>query len=299
MDTLIQLSFSGLALGAAYALTALGFVVIYRASQVFNFAQGAFLTLGAFLMTTFAQSWELPWLLALVMAMAATGALGAAVERVALRPLIGRPVFVTIILTIFVALLLDAGIHVAYGTDVRGMPTPWDRMGTVDILGAKILWSSVGAVVAAAIALGGFFALIKYSKLGVAMRATANDQETALALGIPVGRVFGATWFVSGAYAALAGVFLSMFPNNVDSNLQFIALRAFPAVIVGGLDSPLGTVIAGLLLGLLEMLCQGYINPSLGEFGQNFHEVFPYVVMILFLMVRPYGIFGTREVERV
>jgi branched-chain amino acid transport system permease protein len=131
------------------------------------------------------------------------------------------------------------------------------------------------------------------------MRATSNDAEVALALGIPVGRIFGATWFLAGAYAALAGVFLSMFPSSVEPNLGYVALRAFPAVIVGGLESPAGTVIAGLALGLLEVLAQGYLNSRLGEYGHGFHTVFPYLVMIGFLMVRPYGIFGRPEVERL
>jgi branched-chain amino acid transport system permease protein len=298
VTTFVQLLVSGLALGAAYALTALGFVVIYRASQVFNFAQGELVTFGAFAMTT-AVGLGLPWLLALPVAMAATGALAAGIERVALRPLVGRPVFVTIILTIFIALFLRAGVHILWGAELRGMPTPWDTMRTVDIFGARVLVNSLGAIAAAALALGGFFALIRHTRMGVAMRATSNDQEVALALGIPVGRVFGATWFLAGAYAALAGVFLSMFPSAVDANLGFIALAAFPAVIVGGLDSPLGTVIAGVLLGVLEMLAQGYVNPRLGELGQNFHQVFPYLVMILFLMFRPYGLLGTKQVERV
>jgi branched-chain amino acid transport system permease protein len=298
VTTFVQLLFSGLALGAAYSLTALGFVVIYRASQVFNFAQGEFLTFGAFMMTT-GVGMGLPWVVALLFAMTVTGALAATVEFGVLRPMVGRPVFVTIILTIFIGLFLRAGIHIIWGADARGMPTPWETMKVVDIFGAKILMNSIGAIAAAAVALGGFFAAIKYTRLGIGMRATSNDQEVALALGIPVGGVFGSAWFLSGAYAALAGVFLSMFPSTLDPNLGYVAFAAFPAVIVGGLDSPLGTVIAGLMLGVLEMMAQGYVNPALGEFGQNFHQVFPYVVMIAFLIVRPYGILGTKEVERV
>jgi branched-chain amino acid transport system permease protein len=298
VTTFVQLCASGLALGAAYALVALGFVVIYRASRVFNFAQGELLAFGAMLMTSLAAA-GLPWGLALAGTMVATGALGAAVERVALRPLVGRPVFVTIILTIFIGLLLRAAIVIVWGPDPRGMPTPWERTASLDVLGASVLESSVAAVAAGAAALLTFFLIIRRTRLGVAMRATSNDQEVALALGIRVGRVFGACWFLSGAYAALAGVFLSMFPSSAEPNLGFVALRAFPAVIVGGLESPLGTVIAGLLLGLLEVLAQGYVNPRLGEFGHNVHTVIPYLAMILFLVIRPYGIFGRREVERL
>lgn len=179
------------------------------------------------------------------------------------------------------------------------MPTPWERTGSVDILGASVLYNSVATMLAALAALAAFFVLLRYTRLGIAMRATAADQEVALALGIPVGRILGATWFVAGALAAVAGVFLGMFPQTVTVNLGYVALRAFPAVIVGGLESPLGAVLAGLALGVVEVLAQGYINPHLGAFGHDFHTVFPYLVMIAFLVFRPYGLFGQREVERV
>ncbi len=298
MSTFLQLLTSGLAVGAVYALVALGFVVIYRASQVFNFAQGEFLAFGAFVMVALKGA-GLPWGLALAGSLVATGLLGAAVERAVLRPMVGRPVFVTIILTIFVGALIRVGIVLAWGADPKGMPTPWDTTTAVEVAGASLLVNSLATVGSGLLALAVFFLVIKRTKLGVAMRATASDQEVALALGIPVGRIFGATWFLAGAYAALAGICLAMFPRQVDSNLGFVALRAFPAVIVGGLDSAGGTVVAGVLLGVLEVLCEGYVNPQLGAFGHNFHTVFPYVIMILFLVVRPYGFAGTKEVERV
>ncbi len=298
MASFLQLLAAGLALGAVYALVALGFVVIYRASQVFNFAQGEFLTLGAIVMVISCQA-GLPWPLALVVAMVASGLVGAGVERVFLRPLIGRPVFVTIIVTIFVGFLMRIGLVLVLGGDTEGMPTPWERTGSMEVLGASILYNSIAAIAAASLALAAFFIVVKYSRLGIAMRATANDQEVALALGIPVARIFGATWFVAGALAALGGVFLGMFPHTVTVNLGYVALRAFPAVIVGGLESPSGAVIAGMLLGVTEVLAQGYVNPHLGEFGHDFHTVFPYLVMIAFLVFRPYGLFGQAHVERV
>ena len=298
MATFLQLLASGLALGAAYALVALGFVVIYRASQVFNFAQGELLTFGAFLMVVFHGA-GLPWPAALAGAMVVTGLLGATVERVVLRPLVGRPVFVTIIVTIFVGTILRTLMVVVWGVEIRGMPTPWDTTAVVELGGARMLVNSLVTVLAGSAALGLVFLLIKTTRMGVAMRATASDQETALTLGIPVGRVFGATWFLAGALAALAGVFLSMYPGNLNTNLGFVALRAFPAVVVGGLNSAGGAVIAGLALGVLELMAQGYVNPHLGQFGHDLHTVFPYFVMILFLMVRPYGLFGRPDVERV
>jgi len=298
MFTFLQLLASGLALGAVYALVALGFVVVYRASQVFNFAHGELLTFGAFMMVSF-SGMGLPWVLALLLAVISTGLLSAGMERVFLRRMVGRPVFVTIILTIFLGLILRTAIMATWGTDVRGMPTAWDTSGVLRLGEASILWNSIAAIVASGVALAGFFAMIKFTRLGIAMRATSSDQEVALALGIPVGRIFGVTWFVAGGLAALGGIFLGMFPRQLDPTLGYIALRAFPAVIVGGLESPGGAVIAGFLLGVLEVMSQAYLNQHLGAFGHNFHAVFPYVVMILFLIVRPYGMFGARDVERV
>lgn len=297
MSNLIQLIASGLGLGTIYALIALGFVVIYRASQVFNFAQGELVTVGAFMMV--ALGGVLPWPLAVLATMLVTGFLAATVERLVLRPLVGRDVVITVILTIFVGLILRVLVMVVFGPEQRGMPTPWETTASVSVFGAQVFMSSIGAVVAGAFALGVFYYLFRYSRIGIAMRATSSDQEAALCLGIPVGRIFGYTWFLSGAFAALAGVFLGMFPRTVDTNLGLVALKAFPVVIVGGLDSAGGVVVAGLLLGVLEVLTQGYLNPQLGTFGQNFHEVLPYLIMIVFLTIRPYGIAGRAEVERV
>lgn len=298
MTGFLQLCAGGLALGAVYALVALGFVVIYRSSQIFNFAHGELVSLGAFAMTGFAGM-GLPWPLALLLSMTLVGMVAAGIERSVIRPMIGRPVFATIILTLFVGFILRAFVLVVWGTELRGMPTPWDTMGSFDLMGAAVLYNGVAALAAGGLALAIFYFLLKRTRLGIAMRATNSDQEVALALGIPVGRVFLATWFIAGALAALAGVFLSMFPRSLDANMGYVALAAFPAAIVGGLTSPLGTVIAGVLLGLSEVLAQAYLEPKLGEFGHNIHTVSPYIIMILVLMVKPYGLFGQKEVERL
>ncbi|MGH8442828.1 MAG: branched-chain amino acid ABC transporter permease [Nevskiaceae bacterium] len=298
MSTFLQLTFSGLALGAIYALVALGFVVIYRASQVFNFAHGDLLIFGAYLMVS-ASATGMPWGLALLVALGGTGALAAVMQHVVLRPLIGRPVFVTVIVTIFLGFLLRIAVLLIWGPETHGMPTPWPTDASVNVLGAAVLYNTFATLVLGALALIAFFLLLRYSKIGVAMRAASQDQEACLALGLPVGRILALTWGIAGAFAALGGITLAMFPRSVEINLVYIALAAFPAVLVGGLESMMGAVVAGLLLGVLQVWAQGYVNPVLGAFGHNFHAVFPYVVMILFLMVRPEGLFGQQRIKRV
>lgn len=315
MNDLIQYLVSGAALGAVYALVALGFVVIYRASEVFNFAHGELLTFGALLAVTLSappapeggvafgapdiDGFGLPFWASILIAMLATGVLAGVVERLVLRPLVGRPVFVSIILTLFVAILLRTAMILAWGTEPLPLVTPWDNAEALDLGGAVVDQGSLAAVAAGSLALVLFSVVLRWSRVGLAMRAASRDQEAALALGIPVGTILGVTWFLAGGLAALGGVFLAVREPSIDPHLGFIALRAFPAVIVGGLDSAAGAVIAGLLLGLMEVLTAAYVNPSLGPFGRNLHTVLPYLVMIAFLIVRPYGLFGRRKVERL
>jgi branched-chain amino acid transport system permease protein len=294
-----MLATAGLSLGAMYALVALGFSVIYRASRVFNFAHGELLGIGAFSMTSLVDA-HLPWPAALAIAMAIAGIVAAAIERAVVRPMIGRPVFVTIILTLFVALLLRAFTIVVWGVQPRALADPFGEAALALGGGAAVPYQTLAQLGAAVLAVGGFFTLLKRTQLGVGMRATSTDQEVALALGIPVGRILGATWFLAGMLAGLAGVFAAMKNPLFDqSTTTIIAFRSFPAVIVGGLTSPSGAVIAGLLLGATEIFAPVYLSPHLGSFGKNLQDVFPYVVMILFLVVRPYGLLGQRDVERL
>jgi len=331
VEQVIQLFFDGLALGSIYALVALGFVVIYRSSQVFNFAQGEFLVFGGMMFWWFTSqppepgemdmmemalamdsmdgppeeddTWypALPWGVGLVLAMLSTGLLGVLAERLALRPLIGKPVFVTIIVTIFLGLIMRTLMVLKFGVDPHPLPTAWEQTAAVDLLGAKVNIKALVTIGSAAVALGFYFWLVKRTRLGVAMRATSSDQETALGMGIPVGRIFALSWFIAGAFAALGGMFLGMYPRmGIDITTSFDALQAFPAVIIGGLDSAAGAVIAGLALGLSVVFAEVYLGKEvLGSFGDGFHHVFPYLLMILFLVIRPRGIFGTEKVERV
>lgn len=293
-----QIVFSGLALGGIYALIALGFVVVFRASGVLNFAHGEIMIVGAFLMTTI-LAMGVPWYLAFVIVAVAIGLFGAAIERVVLRPMVGKSVLSTMILTMLVGIVIHIGVAMFWGHSARGMPTPWDANGRFVVWGLNLPYNSVAAIVIALVALLAFFFIMQRSKIGLGMRTVALDQEVALAMGVPVGRLLGFAWFLAGVLAAVAGILLAMPPRNVDLSLATIALLAFPALLLGGIDSPLGAIVGGLTLGVIQVLTQGYLNVALGDFGQNFHTVVPYVIMILVLMVRPEGLFGTKEVERI
>jgi branched-chain amino acid transport system permease protein len=298
MSEFLQLLFNGAALGARYALVALGFVIIYRATGVINFAQGGLVAIGAYLTYAFANGSGMPFALAVLLAVVCAALLGAALERVVLRRMVGQPVFAVIMITIGLLFIMEQAVTAIWGFDSLNLADPWGvetvTAGNV-VLAERDLWT-LG--IAAAI-LTGFFAFFRLSTLGVAMRATALDAEAALAQGISARRVFAISWAISAGLAALAGVTLASGPAALSPTIGAIALLAFPAMIVGGMDSPAGAVAGGMIIGITQALTAGYQQDIAPWLGDNFAAVMPYVVMILILMVRPYGLFGSREVRRV
>jgi branched-chain amino acid transport system permease protein len=298
MNELLQLVFNGLSLGARYALVALGFVIIYRATGVINFAQGGLVAIGAYLTYAFANSAALPFVLALLLAVACAGLIGAGVERVVLRHMVGEPVFAVIMVTIGLLFIMEQAVTAIWGFDALNLADPWG-VDTVEALGITMAVRDLWTLAIAAAVVAGFFAFFRYSKLGVAMRATAFDAEAALAQGISARSVYMVSWAISAALAALAGVTLASGAAALTPTIGAIALVAFPAMIVGGLDSPIGAVLGGMIIGLTQALTAGYQQDVAPWLGDNFAAVMPYVVMILILLVRPYGLFGTREVRRV
>lgn len=298
MTEFLQLLFQGVALGSQYALIALGFVVIYKATGVINFAQGGFVLVGAYLAYNFKQTWDLPFPLALLLAMAAGALLGAIVERLLLRRMVGEPVFAVLMITIGLLFVLEQTATSVWGFDNLNLGDPWG-IETVEVADLNLAVADLWTIGLAAAAMAAFFAFFRYTATGVAMRATAVDQEAAAAQGIAPGRIFALAWAVSGAVAALGGITLAAGPAQLAPGISFVALAAFPAMILGGLDSPAGAVLGGIIIGVTQSLTAGY-QPDYAEWlGTNFHIVMPYVVMILILLVRPYGIFGTREVRRI
>lgn len=295
MTQFLQLFFQGFALGCIYALVALGFTVIYRASQVINFAQGGMLLIGAYLVSVFATGTRLPFGVAVALAVLLLAAGAVSFQMIVLRRVIGQPVFVLVMITIGASIVIDAAIPAIFGGNPRLLGDPWGS-SALHVGGVTLNWVRIWAVIVTALILAGFFVFDRFSRYGLAMRATAADEEAAAAVGVPVRRVYALSWAIAGAVAAAGGLFLAGFPNSPNPSLGDVALRAFPAIILGGLDSPLGAVVGGIVIGVVEVLTSGYAPSWLGA---NFSDIAPYVLMILVLFVRPYGLFGTRPVERL
>jgi branched-chain amino acid transport system permease protein len=297
MTDFLQLAIQGIALGAIYALIALGFVIVYKATAVINFAQGELVLLGAYLVYAFNQT-GLPFAASVALAVLVMAGVGWAIERTVLRRMVGKPAFAVVMITIGLAIVIRQVVAAVWGFDDRLLGEPWatSRLQLGDV-GVNV--TSIVTIGAAGALLLLFFVFFRLTRAGIGMRATALDQEAALAVGIPVQRVFAQAWMIAGATAAIAGVFLVAFPATLQPAVGFTALRAFPAAIVGGLDSPGGAVLGGILVGLVEVLVQGYQPQVAPWLGNNLHVAAAYLLMIVVLMVRPYGLFGTRQVERV
>lgn len=298
MEKFLQLLFSGISLGAVYALLALGFVVIFKATEVVNFAHGGLLVVGAWFISWFRVERDWSFWLALVAGVVITAMLAWLVQRVLVRSMGGRSIIAVGIMTIGVDVVLQTEIIRRIGVDVLTLADPWQSR-TVDVFGITVPQTRVAAVVVGVVLLLGFFAWFKWSDWGVAMRASAEDTETAALMGIRLGRVSSVAWVIAGALAATAGVFLTAFPAaGLETTTGAVALRAFPAAILGGLDSTGGAIVGGLVIGVAEMLTQGYQN-DLTFLGEGFYTVMPYVVMVVVLLIRPTGLFGTKEAARV
>jgi branched-chain amino acid transport system permease protein len=294
----IQFLIAGLSLGSVYALICLGFVVIYRATGVLNFAQGGLVVLGAYLTYQFGAVNGLPFAAAVLLAMAVVAGVGLALERLILRRMVGQPVFAVILITLGLLYVLEQVCAAIWGYDLRILGDPWG-VRTVALAGAAVKVADLWTIGAAAAALGAFFVAFRFSAIGVAMRAASGDPEAALAHGVSPQMIHGVAWAAAGALAVMAGVLIGSGSRGVDLTMSVVALRAFPAMILGGLDSPGGAVAGGLIVGLTEVLTAAYVTPNAPSLGTNVHVVMPYVVMIAILVVRPYGLFGTVEVRRV
>jgi branched-chain amino acid transport system permease protein len=289
----IYLLTNGVMIGLMYALIALGFVLIYKATDAINFAQGEFVMFAGFIAAA-AMSHSLPFWLAALISIGGMVALGFTLERVVLRPLIGRPVIAVVMATIGLAAVLRGTEVLAFGagTSAINMPIPDDpiALGPLSLPPVEVVGAAVSLLF-----LAGFTWFFLKSRTGIAMRAVADSQQVAMAMGINVRRYFAFAWAMAGVVSALGGLVWGAM-LGVDNQLALVGLKVFPVVILGGLDSVVGAVIGGLIVGIVENLAAGYFDPLVGGGTKDF---VPYLLMIIVLMVRPEGIFGRRRIERV
>ncbi|MEI7769057.1 MAG: branched-chain amino acid ABC transporter permease [Chloroflexales bacterium] len=293
MEKLIQLTLSGIANGAIFSLVALGFVLIYKSSDVINFAQGELLMIGAYLTYMMVQQFGLFWPIGVMIAVALSAGVGVLIEQLVLRPLIGESAISVIMVTIGLSSLLRAIVGAIWG--VTPLPAPqFLPRDPVRILGASVGIDKLVAIALALVLFGLLTLFFRRSNEGIAMRAVADDQQAALSIGISIKRVWAVAWAIAAVTAAVGGILLISIFGGVSGTIGRVGLLVFPVVILGGLDSIPGAIIGGLIIGLLQAFAGGYLPPDLG-----LGEVAPYVVLILILLIRPYGLFGQKLIERV
>jgi len=285
---------NGVMIGLMYALIALGFVLIYKATDAINFAQGEFVMFAGFIAAAMASTVGLPFWVSALIGIVGMVALGFGLERVVLRPLIGRPVIAVVMATIGLAAVLRGVSVVLFGASTLAITMPVGdepiNLGLVSVPPVQL----VGALVSIAF-LGIFTWFFLKSRTGIAMRAVADSQQVAMAMGINVRRYFALAWAMAGVVSAIGGIIWGAM-LGVDNQLALVGLKVFPVVILGGLDSVMGAVVGGLVIGIVESLTSGYFDPIVGGGTKDFA---PYVVMIIVLMIRPEGLFGRRLIERV
>ncbi|OAA29551.1 amino acid/amide ABC transporter membrane protein 1, HAAT family [Frankia sp. EI5c] len=296
MTTFLSFLLNGLSLGSLYALIALGFVIIYKASEILNFAHGAFLLLGAYLIARLQPS--VGFAAAVAIGVVATALAALLSERVLFSRVRSAHVASLTIMTLGLDVLITTDLTRRIGSKVLPLGQPWGA-GVMHLGGVNISENRLIAIGVAIVLIGLLFAAFRFTSWGVALRAAAEDGEAAALMGIRQARVGAVAWIIAGGLAAVAAVFLTGSPTpGLEPNLRTIAFAAFPAAILGGLDSTTGALAGGLIIGVAESLFAGY-NTSLTFLGGGFSVVVPYVVMMLVLVVRPAGLFGTKELHRV
>jgi branched-chain amino acid transport system permease protein len=284
LDIILQLVLNGLAVGCIYGLVALGFVLIYKTTELVNFAQGDFMMLGAFTCYMFVVWYGVGYWPAFALAIGAVALFGAVLDVTVLRRVIGQPQFAVVMLTIGLAATFRSFASITWGSEIYTLPTPFSaratRLGNVSV-SHEYLSIIVGTVLLCAV----LYAFFTYTKVGVAMQATSQNQLAAYYMGIPVKRMFSLVWAISAAVAAVAGVLLAPV-SLIDTNLGFIGLKAFAAAVLGGFGSIPGALIGGLTIGLIELFSGAFLP-------QGFKDVAAYVVLLVVLAVRPQGMFGS------
>lgn len=290
----MQLFSNGIAVGCLYSLIALGFVLIFKATDILNFAQGEVIMISAMTCYFLTAKFQLPFLVAVLVTVGICALMGVIVERLILRPMLGEPIFAVVMITIGLSIFLRSLAGITFGHDNYAFPSPFAK-APVTLTGVTLSLTQILIMISATVLLIIFFIFFRYSRMGLAMRGTADDQETALLMGISAKKVFALVWGISFVTAAITGIFLANV-MVINIGLTFIAINAFPAIVLGGLESIPGAIIGGLAIGVVENLTGGYLDQVI--YG-GVKDVVPFVFLFLVLMIKPYGLFGKKEIERV
>ncbi|CAG1002259.1 MAG: branched-chain amino acid ABC transporter permease [Rhizobiaceae bacterium] len=290
MDFLLLLVSTGLVSGAAYGLIAMGFALVYKSTGVVNFAQGELVMLTAYIAFSLSNTFHLSFFPLILVTIPVSMLIGLTLERIFIRPMLGEPVFAIVMVTVGLAVILRGVTIMIWGSEpfnfTAGLSNDVIQVAGVPFYPAQLYLIGALAVVSL---LAWLF--LRFTRMGIAMRAVAANETAALLVGVSVSRIHAFAWMLSAGIAAIAGI---LFAANFKlvPDLWFQGLKSFPAVILGGMDSVIGAAVGGLAIGVIENLAQGYV-------GQGLREISGFVVIIIVLMVRPYGLFGNREIERV
>jgi branched-chain amino acid transport system permease protein len=295
MTFFLQLVVTGLAQGMVYALIAIGFVIILKCSEVFNIAQGHFVLIGGYLGYTFLVTFGLPVWVALALAIVTSVIMGLLIERLILRPLLGEPVLAVVMATIALATILGGLATLLWGGEYRAyhglLPTITLKVGEISVPSESLIGLIVSVICVAILML-----FVRYTKIGLAMRATAEDLQVVQSVGIRATTVYAVSWVIASIVGVIGGILLGGV-SGAHIELANIGLKAFAVVLLGGVNSIGGAILAGIILGMLENVAAGYLDPLLP--GGALAQVFPFFVMIIVLIFRPYGLFGLVRIERI
>ena len=294
-DFLIQLLVNGFIIGLLYGVVAMSFVLIYKSSQVVNFAQGEFLIVGAWACSWLLAKFSMPFYMAFLLTLLFMMLFGILVQIIILKPLIGEPIISIIMVTIGLSIFFQAIMNWMFGVFTEPFPQIFSSE-SLNIFGLNVQTAYLMSGLISIFIMISFALFFKKSKLGLAMRATAFDQQAAQSLGVSIKQVFAAAWAISAMVSAVAGVVFGIV-NGISSGIAFMGIKVFPAVILGGLDSVLGAILGGLVIGLLEHLAH-YMDVQFLNIG-NLIRIAPFYALIIILMIKPYGFFGTKDIERV
>jgi branched-chain amino acid transport system permease protein len=289
----LQLVVSGLSVGSIYAIIGIGYVIIYKSTKILNFAHGEIMMIGAYLCMVLISRFHFSFTAAFIVTLLFSALMGIVLERLIFRPMIGQPVFAAVMITLGLSILLRTSTGMVFGYGNEIFPSPFSEepivISEIVISHAHIWTILVSCGVVCMLVM--FF---RYSSIGISMRAAAENQINAFIIGINVKRMFSLTWLIAAVTGSLAGVLLS----NVlvmNTNLSMVAIKAFPAIILGGLDSLGGALLGGLIIGVVENLVGGYLEVYLG----GIKEISVYILLFVILIIKPYGFFGTEEIEKV